>query len=121
MLEDVHTRLSGVVIECLPYQVFMPRYDRPEALFYLDPPYFNHEKDYGPEMFSKADFDRLAELMKAASGKVLMSINDHPAVREIFDGLLMHEVQTTYSAGRKADSRSKKRGELLISNWDWTV
>ena len=28
MLEDLHTRLSGVVIECLPYNKFIRRYDR---------------------------------------------------------------------------------------------
>ena len=39
MLEDLHTRLSGVVIECLPYSEFISRYDRPQTLFYLDPPY----------------------------------------------------------------------------------
>ena len=27
MLEDLHTRLSGVVIECLPYDEFIRRYD----------------------------------------------------------------------------------------------
>jgi hypothetical protein len=38
MLEDLHERISGVIIECLPYQDFIARYDRPETLFYLDPP-----------------------------------------------------------------------------------
>jgi DNA adenine methylase len=55
MLEDLHTRLAGVVIECLPYGDFITRYDRPETLFYLDPPYWGCEGDYGKHLFERAD------------------------------------------------------------------
>lgn len=37
LLDEVHQRLSGVVIECLPYEQLITRYDRPRTLFYLDP------------------------------------------------------------------------------------
>lgn len=40
MLEQVHERLSGVVIERMQYLDFITRYDRPGTLFYLDPPYW---------------------------------------------------------------------------------
>ncbi len=39
MLEDLHSRLSGVTIECLDWSAFIPRYDSADTLFYLDPPY----------------------------------------------------------------------------------
>lgn len=44
-LEELHSRLSGVVIECLDYSAFIDRYDGPNALFYLDPPYRGSEND----------------------------------------------------------------------------
>ena len=50
--EDLHSRLSGVVIECLDYVDFITRYDGPEVLFYLDPPYFGCETDYGNRYLS---------------------------------------------------------------------
>lgn len=41
MLEDVHERLSSVIIECLPFDELIPKYDsRPGTLFYCDPPYW---------------------------------------------------------------------------------
>ena len=60
MPEDLHTRLSGVVIECLSYDGFIRRYDRPETLFHLDPPYWGCEKYHGKNMFGGNDFERLA-------------------------------------------------------------
>jgi DNA adenine methylase len=56
MLEELHERLAGVIIERLPWRAFLARYDTPETLFYLDPPYYGSEGDYGPGLFSPADF-----------------------------------------------------------------
>ncbi len=38
-LLEIHERLAGVVIECLPWPEFLARYDSP-TLFHLDPPYW---------------------------------------------------------------------------------
>lgn len=61
MLEDLHARLAGVTIECLDFGEFIRRYDSPGTLFYLDPPYWGSEGDYGKELFSRADFQRLSD------------------------------------------------------------
>lgn len=114
MLEDVHTRLAGVVIECLDYAEFILRYDRPGALFYLDPPYWGCEGDYGKAMFERADFQRLAELLAGLKGRFLMSINDVPEVREIFAGFDQERVEASYTISRKESARGR-RGELLVS------
>ena len=97
ILEDIHDRLAGVTIECLPYGEFIARYDHREALFYLDPPYWGGEDDYGPEVFTPGDFDRMATMLRGLKGAFLLSINDTPAVRRIFDGFAVEEVTTTYT------------------------
>ncbi|MFY9349907.1 MAG: DNA adenine methylase [Sphingobium sp.] len=114
MLADIHDRLAGVVIEQLCYGDFIRRYDGPEALFYLDPPYFGCERDYGQDVFAPADFASLAEQLRSIRGKMLLSINDRPEVREIFAGFDMRAVETTYTVG----AASTKAAELLISNFD---
>ena len=116
MLEKLHSRLSGVVIKCLPYEAFITRYDRPGALFYLDPPYWGCENDYGKAMFSAEDFHVLARQMSGLKGKALLSINDTPQIREIFAGLHLKEVETSYTVAAKTTARGK-RAELLIANF----
>ncbi len=112
MLEDLHGRLAGVTIENLDYKDFVRRYDRPGTLFYLDPPYYGCEKDYGKSIFGREDFSRLAALLKDLKGRFILSLNDRPEVREIFSGFKIERVKTTYSVGRK--ERGKQRGEVLI-------
>lgn len=111
MLEDLHSRLSGVVIECLDFGAFLERYDRPGTLFYLDPPYWGSEGDYGRALFARADFQRLAEHLKRLRGGFLMSINDVPEIREMFGWARIEEVTTTYTVAGKGAVRA---AELLI-------
>ena len=117
MLEDLHGRMAGVVIECLDYLAFIDRYDGPETLFYLDPPYWGCETDYGKDMFERGEFMLMAERLGTLKGKFLMSINDVPEIRTLFAGFSLTPVSTTYTIGKKNDSRGD-RAELLISNFD---
>lgn len=114
MLEDVHERLSGVVVESLDYKDFIRRYDRPEVLFYLDPPYYGSEGDYGRDLFSRDEFAQMARLLAGIKGRFILSINDRPEVRKIFRDFLHLKVQTTYTIA--GNNNAQKAGELLISN-----
>lgn len=115
MLEDVHERLSGVAIENLSFSEFIPRYDRADTLFYCDPPYFGCENDYGKEMFSRSDFAVLADLMGTISGKMIVSINDTPEIRDIFARFTQLPVQVVYSI---SEAPPKEFGELIIANFE---
>jgi DNA adenine methylase len=115
VLAEIHERLAGVVIEQLPFADFIRRYDRPGTLFYLDPPYWGCETDYGQDVFARADFERLAEQLRGIRGRFLMSINDTPGVREVFAGFQMLEFDTTYTLAKGAAS---KAAELVIANFD---
>ena len=117
MLENLHARLSGVSIECLDYAAFIERYDRAYTLFYLDPPYWNCEKDYGKNLFSKDDFAVMAKQLAGIKGKFIMSINDVPEIRDLFGQFYIDEVNTTYTIGSKNAAGKCGRVELLISNF----
>ena len=117
MLEDLHSRLAGVVIECLDWSDFIPRYDAEGTLFYLDPPYWGCEDDYGKAMFARADFARLAAQLGAIKGRFILSLNDLPEVRQTFAGFDLTEVRTTYTISAARNDPAGGRAELLISNW----
>ncbi len=110
MLEDVHERLRCVDIECMAYGDFIAYYDTPGTLFYIDPPYYGNEKDYGDGVFSRADFSLLRNLLDGIKGRFILSINDHPAVREIFSGMAVEEVVLNYRINGVTPAK-----ELIIS------
>jgi DNA adenine methylase len=111
ILEEVHERLSGVVIENLDWRDFIDRYDRPGALFYLDPPYFGSESDYGKGAFSRDRFAEMAEHLATIKGRFMISLNDRPEVREIFSGFPIARVDLTYTV---AGGSGKDVGEVVI-------
>lgn len=112
LLEEVHERLSGVLIERLPYAECIRRYDsRPGTLFYCDPPYWGCTDDYGKDIFSAADFEALRDLLAGLQGRFILSINDKPEIRAIFAGFKIEEVTLNYRlSGRVTPAR-----ELIIS------
>jgi DNA adenine methylase len=114
MLETVHERLAGVTIERLPWSDFVRRYDTPETLFYLDPPYFGSEDDYGKALFDRGQFAKMAEQLAGIEGTFLLSLNDHPRVRQIFAAFAMVGLDVVYSIqGGAQDAK-----ELVISSVD---
>ncbi len=114
MLADIHERLSGVVIEQLGYADFIRRYDRAGMLFYLDPPYWGCETDYGQDVFSRADFDQLADQLAGIKGRFILSINDTPGARATFARFHVGTAETTHTVGVGAAQRVS---ELIVSNF----
>ena len=114
MIEAVHERLSAVTIERLPWADFITRYDREGTLFYLDPPYYGNETDYGADLFDRGQFELMAEQLRTVSGRFLLSLNDHPDVRRIFAGFTFEEAEVLYTVGGMRSAKSA--GELIISN-----
>lgn len=112
-LSEVHLRLSQVQIECLPWAECIRRYDREHTLFYIDPPYYGCEDYYGKDMFGREEYAQMAELLARLKGRFILSLNDTPEVRAIFNAFHTTEVRVRYSVGKP---RSKENGELLISN-----
>lgn len=112
LIEETHDRLARVQIECLPYEEVLAHYDRPETLFYLDPPY------YGRKLYrynlEHADFAKMAEILASLKGKFVLSLNDVPEVRSIFKQFKMHGIDLHYTAQRIAGKRFK---EVLIRNF----
>jgi DNA adenine methylase len=64
--------------------------------------------------FSDADFADLASRLATVKGKFLLTLNDAPEIRNLFQEFRIREIAFHYSAQRAAGKRFQ---ELLITNY----
>ncbi|HAG52636.1 MAG TPA: DNA methyltransferase [Alphaproteobacteria bacterium] len=107
-------RLRSVAMENLDFEDFIKKYDSKDTLFYLDPPYYGCENDYGKELFRREDFERIRSTLDSIQGKFILSLNDLPPVREIFKGYYIKEVELLYTVAKNGNKKAK---EVIISNY----
>lgn len=112
-LSAAHLRLSNVYIEHLPWQECLQKYDREHTLFYMDPPYWETE-GYGVD-FGIKQYQEMALLLGQLKGKAIISLNDHPQIREIFAAYQIEATDIRYTVG---GGQGVARGEVLIFSWD---
>ncbi len=115
ILEAAHERLENVVFENLDWAELIARYDGAGTFFYLDPPYWGGEDDYGKGLFDRDQFAKMAELLGGIKGKFLMSINDRPEIRELFSAFNFEEVGLKYTVSKGAATDAL---ELFITNYE---
>lgn len=110
-LEEIHERMAGVTIEQLPWKEFIRRYDREGMLFYLDPPYWGNEGDYGKSVFGREQFEEMSAGLGALKGTFILSLNAVQGVYATFSRFRIEEVECSYSVS----GRPKKVREVIIS------
>jgi len=112
-LSQAHLRLARVTVECLQWHDCIARYDRPETLFFLDPPYWR-TAGYGTP-FGLEQYEALAEVMAGLSGKAILAINDHPDMRRLFGRFRSQRVTIDYTLG--GSHKAKRAGEMIYRTW----
>jgi DNA adenine methylase len=112
-LSEAHLRLARTTIEHLDWKECIRRYDREHTLFYLDPPYWE-TTGYAPGVFNFEQYQAMAELAGSIKGRMVISINDHPQIREVFAGLRLKEVPLRHTVGGQG---GKQANELIYFNW----
>lgn len=113
-LSAAHLRLASAYIENLEWHNCIERYDREHSFFYLDPPYWETEGYGVPFPFS--EYERMAQLLRRIKGRAIVSINDHPDIRRVFEGFEFETCGIDYIVG--GAGRAASRTELIIYSWD---
>ena len=108
----VSRRLSGVTIECLPWQRVFDLYDAPESVFFCDPPYADGDQECYEHAFAEADHRALAGRLGAAKGRWILTYGDHPLIRELYAGCRIEEVRRVRTI--EQDAR-REYVELIIT------
>lgn len=114
-LNEIQARLKGVVIENRDFSDLIKVYDRKDALFYLDPPYMDAEKHYD-HAFSIADHHRLRSVLGTIKGRFILSYNDNPSIRKIYDGFHIEGISRNNTLAANSDNK-QQYPEVLIQNY----
>jgi len=80
-------------------------------VFFLDPPYYGCENDYGKGVFGEADFSRMTEILSIVKGKFILTLNDVPEIRQMFGRFEIESEKIKYFVSGKP----QEVGQLIIS------
>lgn len=116
LITELKNRMANVVVENQDFETLINHYDRPDAFFYADPPYFSTEDMYAVG-FNLDDHVRLKNTLKNIKGKFLLSYNDCPEIRELYNGFSLFDFSRTHSMAQRYEA-GKEFKELLIGNYD---
>lgn len=116
LITELKNRMANVVVENQDFETLIKHYDRPDAFFYADPPYFSTEDMYAVG-FNLDDHVRLRDTLKNIKGKFLLSYNDCPEIRELYNGFSLFDFSRTHSMTQRYEA-GKEFKELLIGNYD---
>ncbi len=117
-LQPVHERLRTVIIENLPWEECLERYDRTDTVMYLDPPYPGNKCNYAHNMRSWEEHQSLAERLGYARCSWILSSYDIPEVRRLYAQYYITPVKSF--SGMKAKKVGRQRllnREVLITNF----
>lgn len=109
-------RLKDTVIENKDFEALIRQYDRSNAFFYCDPPYFETEGHYAV-VFGKEDHVRLRDTLAGCQGKWLVSYNDCGYIRELYADYQIEAVSRINNLAQRYDNGCEFP-EVFISNYD---
>ena len=111
-LDRIRDRLMRVKIENRDFMPVVKTYDRENALFYLDPPYYDAEKYY--EGFPKDDHYRLFEVIQKVQGRFVLSYNDHPFITDLWKNFNIRHTARQNNLNKKSGEAYR---EVIITNF----
>jgi len=99
-IRQLNFRLDRVIIENADWKRILKIYDRPATFFFLDPPYT--DCDAGAySAWTTADVLAFRETLATLRGKWMVTFNDSPTIRQIFDGCRIKGVTRPKGIGGK--------------------
>jgi len=116
LIWQAYRRLANTLIENKDFEALIRQYDRDNAFFYCDPPYYQTEGHYEVE-FRQEDHARLRDTLAQITGKFLVSYNDCEYIRQLYEGYQIESVTRLNNLAQRYDGGCEYP-EVLISNYD---
>jgi DNA adenine methylase len=110
--------LKGVSLETKDYANIIKQHDGADTFFFIDPPYENTSSSLGYAEGKGFDFERLRETLEKVKGKFLMTLNDSPNIRKIFQQFKINGFSAPNPWNTRDDKADRKpRKEITIRNY----
>jgi DNA adenine methylase len=107
-LKLIKERLRRVVIEHLDFEDCIKKYDTPDTLFFLDPPYLGAEHYYEHD-FTIADHKRLLDLLPTIKGKFILTTYQN----ELYEQALKDFYCLMVTNIKHSEASMKKRSRIV--------
>jgi DNA adenine methylase len=116
-IRAIHDRLRTVEIDHLDFRRCIKNRDAPQTFMFLDPPYLDAE-EYRLGVFTLQDHMDLADLLRHARSKWLLTIGDHPKIRKLYDEFPMERVKKRLSVPKIIGDKRPTFKQLIIRNYE---
>lgn len=118
----VHQRLQTVIVENLPWEECIERYDRPYAdkgvVMFLDPPYPNNKVNYNHNMRAVNKHQELVLVLQSLKAHFLLTSPDLPEVRELYSNSNFHITAVDFASGMPTNGNGRSRNkEIIVTNY----
>ena len=114
LIGRAHDRLSGVVVEKLPYERCFKNYDSRDTFHFIDPPYLG-SKVNAYQGWTESDLRMFRKHVDQLKGNFVITLDDSRFNRELFADL---KIQPVVTQNRSVNVRTAARqtfGELIIT------
>lgn len=113
-LEVWRRRLSGVVVENLPYERCLLNYDGPETFFLLDPPYVGPSTG-AYDGWTQEQMIEFRTRVEKLQGRWLVTVNDSKENRRLFSDFQVKPIRTANRLRNNRTTESATFGELIVT------
>ncbi len=118
-IRALNVRLDRTCIEHVDWEKCVDLYDRTGTFFFFDPPYIEC-CDTSYAAWKPEDVKRLKARLAQLKGKWVVTLNDSPTVRAIFEGCDLTPVERAKGINNR-NPKSRKYRELIIRPKDLSV
>ena len=112
----VYERLKTVIIENLDWRKCVKRYDNLKTVMYLDPPYPDNNCNYSHNMRSIEEHHELAEWMKTAKSKIILTNYNKPEIVTLYEDF--NRIPVDFASGMIYKNGERRNKELIVTNFD---
>jgi DNA adenine methylase len=116
-LAEYAPRLREVRVHCADYEAIVAKYDRPDTVFFLDPPYAGYDVAVGERQFDEV---RFFEVLKSIKGSFLLTYGLRGKLPNLLEGAEFHvqRIQVPRTVGRLRGTGESTLTQLVVTNYE---